>query len=282
MKVLVILHLYYEEQLGWFLDKLAHIHGCDWDLLLTGPSFSETSVSAIRAFKPDARFLACENVGYDVWPFLRAFQEISPDDYDWVLKLHTKGNTGSHKIRINGTHLTGFMWRDILVDALLADDVRWGEVLNACSRLECGMVCSRKLYAQLGFKEDHSLLDDELTRIGLRTDERRFCIGTMFMLRCSLLKVLPLQSFRAEDFPRESASNSGGTLAHTYERVLSLLAPAQGYEVVTTGSDAAFERKQRFRHITKPVLDFLFSIDRKGEEGRKYLTILGIQIPLSK
>ena len=132
----------------------------------------------------------------------------------------------------------------------------------------------------MGFREDHSLLDDELARIGLQTDERRFCIGTMFMLRCSLLKALPLQDFSAEQFPRESASNSGGTLAHTYERVLSLLAPSQGYTVVTTGSDAAYERKQRIRRFTKPVLNFLFSIDRKGEDERKYLTVLGISIPL--
>lgn len=280
MKVLVILHLFYEDQLAWFLDKIANIHGCEWDLLVTGPAFSDASVAAIRAFRSDARFLSCENVGYDVWPFLHAFQTVSPDDYDWILKLHTKSNTGKHKIRINGVHLTGFMWRDILVDALLESPARWQEVLGACQKSDCGMVCSRKLYAKLNFKEDNGLLDDELRRIGLTTDERRFCVGTMFLLRSSLLKALPLQDFRAEQFPKESASNSGGSLAHIYERVLSLLAPSRGYKVYTTGSDVTYERRQRIRRITKPVLEFLFSIDRKGEDGRKYLTLLGIQIPL--
>ena len=148
------------------------------------------------------------------------------------------------------------------------------------SRPDAGMVCSRKLYCKLNFMEDHVLLDKELARIGLQTQERRFCVGTMMLLRADLLKALPLNAFRAEQFPRESASHSGSTIAHIYERILSLLAPAQGFQVYTTGSDAAFERKQNTRRFTKPLLGFLFSIDRKGEDNAKYLTILGISIRL--
>lgn len=280
-KVLVIFHLYYKDQLPYFLDKLSHIHGCDWDLCVTGPSFDPESQASLRAFKSDVSLITCENVGYDIWPFLHALQVTGTDAYDLVLKLHTKSNTGDHKIRIGGVHLREYMWRDTLVDALLQDRERWEEVLNIFeSRPDAGMVCSRKLYCKLNFKEDHALLDEELSRIGLQTQERRFCVGTMMLLRADLFKALPLAEFRAEQFPRESASNSGGTIAHIYERILSLLAPAQGFQVYTTGSDAAFERKQKIRRFTKPLLDFLFSIDRKGEDGAKYLTILGISIRL--
>lgn len=281
MKLLVIFHLYYRDQLPWFLDKLSHVKGCDWDLLVTGPAFDEPSKAAILAFKPEARFLECENVGYDVWPFLKALQQTDLDRYDLVLKIHTKNNTGKHKVRINGVHLKEYMWRNTLVDAILQDDRRFQEVLAIFwEHPDAGMVCSRKLYCALFFKEDHALLDQELERLNLHTEDRRFCVGTMMMMRASLFKALPLDSYGPEIFPAQSASNSGGTPAHVYERVFSLLVPAQGYRVYTTGSDRSFERKQWRRKHLKPILSWIFNIDREGEEGIKYLTLFGIKIKL--
>ncbi|MBP5398187.1 MAG: hypothetical protein J6Y32_06150 [Bacteroidales bacterium] len=279
-QLLVIFHLYYRDQLPWFLEKLGHIHGCSWDLVVTGPSFHEEDKAALLSLNPEARFIPCENVGYDVWPFLFALQGLDLTAYEWVLKLHTKSNTGSHKIRLNGVHLRGFDWRDTLVDALLESDARWEEVLAAMKDASNGLICSRKLYCKLEFAEDHRLLDEELKRLGLDTQERRFCVGTMFLIRSEALQKLPLSAYRAAMFPRQSKSNSGGTPAHIYERVFSLLPPALGYKVCTLGSDKAFERRMRLRRYTKPFLEWLFSIDRKGEDEQKYLTLLGIRFRL--
>ena len=34
-RLLVHLHVYYPEQLPWFVEKLSHINGCEWDLYVT-------------------------------------------------------------------------------------------------------------------------------------------------------------------------------------------------------------------------------------------------------
>jgi len=280
-KLLVIFHLYYKDQLPWFLEKLSHIKGCHWDLLVTGPSFDSQSVKALKAFKEDVRFLECENVGYDIWPFLKALQRTCLESYDYILKLHTKSQTSHHKVRINGVRLKGYMWRNILVDALLQDNNRFQEVLRIFEEHpHAGMVCSEKLFAVLHFPEDHELLDQELERLHLRTPERHFCVGTMMMMRSCLLQALPLKEYSASMFPSQSETNSGATPAHVYERVLSLLAPAQGYQVYTTGADAAYRRKQWRRHHLKPILTWLFNIDRSVDDGIKYLTLLGFRIKL--
>ena len=56
-RLLVVLHVYYHEQVDWFIDRLSNIAGCEWDLIVT---FSEDSLKSRRkfqSFKPDARFL---------------------------------------------------------------------------------------------------------------------------------------------------------------------------------------------------------------------------------
>lgn len=283
-KILVIFHLYYLDQLDWFLGKLSHLHGCEWDLLVTGPDLGPSTRKAIEALKPKAMFLVTENAGYDIWPFLNALQHINPDDYDWILKLHTKSKIEKRKTQhLNGLHLKDYQWRDLLVNALLESDGQFDKVLDLVGRKEdAGMICAHKLYFTYHAPEDHALLDEELARIHLSTPERRFCLGTMMVLKASLLKALPLDTYKASDFPAPNISHSRGTLAHVYERILSLLAPAQGYKVYTLGGDPAFERMQKRRRITKPILDFIFSIDRRGEQEKKYLTIMGLRIKLEK
>ena len=103
----------------------------------------------------------------------------------------------------------------------------------------------------------------------------------MFAIRPCLLAPLKKREFRADQFPAQSISGSGGTLAHLYERVFSLLAPSQGYRVVAMDPpDAAFARKMRLRKVFKPILSFLFNIDWEGNPRRKVLTILGFKITL--
>ena len=280
-KVLVIFHVYYQDQVPYFMDKLSSVTGCEWDLIVSMSCPNPLTEERVRAVKPDARFVMVENVGYDIWPFMSVISSVDLDAYDIVLKLHTKHSTENHKVRINGVHMKGYMWRDTLVDALLGSPEQFSQVLAIFrDHPDAGMVCSGKLYCKMEFREDHDLLDRELEMLGLETTERRFCVGTMFAIRPSLLKVIAEQGFSAIFFPPITASNAGGTPAHVYERVFSLLAPAQGMKVYTTGTDAEFTRKQRIRKVLKPILSFLFSLDREGEHAAKYLTIFGLKFKL--
>ena len=282
MRILVHLHIYYHDQLPWFLDRLRNLDGLDWDLVVTSCEANAATESAIKAFKPDARLLTVENVGYDVWPFLKMLSQVDVSPYDILFKLHTKNITSRTTVRLNGFHMRKATWRNTLVDALLSSP-EWARNVVSVFREQpdAGMVCSGKVYAALNFPEDGNMLTEELSALGLQTDERRFCIGNMFAIRPSLLAPLGKRAFQADQFPAYSRSGSGGTLAHLYERIFSLLAPSQGYRVVTMDPpDAAFARKQRLRRVLKPALSFVFNIDWEGTPRRKVLTIMGFKITL--
>lgn len=284
MKLLVHLHVFYHDEVPWFLERLRHLDAYDWDLVITFCEADPVMEETVRAFKPDARFLPVENVGYDVWPFLKMLSQVDLSPYDIVFKLHTKTVSSSKTVRINGVHMRKETWRNILVDALLASTEQVRSVVSVFQEQpDAGMVCSDILYAALGFPEDGKMLTEELAALGLQTEERRFCIGDMFAIRPSLLAPLGKRDFCPEQFPAQSKSGSGGTLAHVYERIFSLLAPAQGYKVVTCDSDleAGFLRKRRVKQWFKPVLAFLFNLDWEGSPRRKVLTILGFKFTLS-
>lgn len=281
MKILVHLHVFYHDQVPWFLDRLKSLEGFDWDLVVTCGAPDEGTERAVKAFRPDARFLYVENVGYDVWPFLQMVSQVDLAPYDILFKLHTKNITSSKTVRVNGVHMRKEAWRNILVDALLGSPAQARQVVSIFSEQpDAGLVCSAKLYSSLDAPEDGKPLTDELEALGLRTDERRFCIGGMFAIRPCLLAPLARREWRADMFPSHSRSGSGGTLAHIYERVFSLLAPAQGYRVVTTGLDGNYLRRMRVRKWLKPVLSFLFNVDWEGSPRRKVLTILGFKFDL--
>ena len=281
MKILVHLHVFYHDQVPWFLDRLKSLDGFDWDLVVTWGVVDEGTERAVKAFKPDARFLLVENVGYDVWPFLQVISQVDLTPYDILFKLHTKNITSDKTVRLNGVHMRKEDWRNIMVDALLGSPAQAGKVVSIFSEQpDAGMVCSAKVYSTLGAPEDGKPLTDELEALGLHTDERRFCVGDMFAIRPCLLAPLTRRAWRADMFPAHSETGSGGTLAHVYERVFSLLAPAQGYRVVTTGLDEAYLRKMRVRKWVKPVLSFIFNLDWEGSPRRKVFTILGFKFTL--
>ena len=60
-KVLVHLHLYYQDQLLYFLEKLKNINNCTWDLVITVCEHNEEIKQKILEFKPDAQIILVKN-----------------------------------------------------------------------------------------------------------------------------------------------------------------------------------------------------------------------------
>ena len=196
MRILVHLHVYYHDQIDWFLNKFTCFNGRDWDLVVSYSEDNPLTRSKVLAFKKDARFMQVENVGYDIWPFLKLLDETDYTGYDVLFKFHTKHIDGKKTVHLNHVHYTGAKWRDELVNSLIGSEERLDDVLRSFeSHPEAGMACSGKLYTRLYFPEDKELLDEEMKRLNLHTEERRFCAGTMMAFRPAVLKVLADEHF---------------------------------------------------------------------------------------
>lgn len=284
LRLLVHLHIYYKDQVPWFIGKLKSINGCKWDLLCTWNNPDPETEAKIRAFRPDARFLEVENVGYDIWPFIKALRAVNPDDYDLVLKLHTKGPSDETN-RINGLDMKGYRWRNLLVDALLESPRQFRSALNIIRRdTKVGMVCNGLLirHLSLGLVEDTSALKKELHRIGLHNEGDIFCAGTMFMARMYPYSFVRDGDLTAESFGGQSVSHSTGSLAHVYERILSMVITAEGFSIAPIIMDKAAYRRHQIARAFSPVFKWVFSLERVAPRRDKILTIFGLKFNLSK
>ena len=234
-KLAVILHLYYEEQLPEIITNLTNLNkaNIDYDLYITSP---QTPLKNLRKIFPTATLLRPQNYGYDIGPFIYALHKINLNNYDYILKLHTKGNTSPHYTLINNRRINNALWGKILWNALL------GTPQKICQNLimlkqnpQIGMLSaeycvtnSPELY--LKFLPQ---LNQELTRLNLpHTQQFTFVAGTMFLARTKVLK--PFLKYNINDFAPTDSKIKEGTLAHIIERLFGAVTETQGYIVTTT------------------------------------------------
>lgn len=282
-KVLVHLHIYYRDQTDYFIGKLSNICGCEWDLYVTMTELNSETESKLLSFKPDAHIMKVENRGYDVWPFIRVLKYVDLDKYDYILKLHTK-NRSDASSRINGLSLDNYKWRDELVDPLLKSKKIFLKLLDNFDRYpEVGLMCSHLLYKHIsnGLKEDMSKLDNELKRLGLNVKDKKFCAGTMFIARSAPYKLFQNDGLidigLFSDIPH---SHSIGSMAHVYERILTMVVNAAGYKVKPIIIDWVKSIYIIVAYSVQPVFQKIFSIRRQGEDRIKILTLFGFRFKI--
>lgn len=283
-KVLVVLHVYYADQVPYFINKLSNIRECEWDLVVTGNNWPQEAVDQLIAFKSDVRFFETPNVGYDIWPFIALVKNTDLSQYDIVLKLHTKNRDPFSKARLNGRYYDGKQWRNAMMKALLGSPETFGRVLRFFENQEVGIVyaMNMNILSKGTSVEDSSMLFDELGRLGITTDDMNFCAGTIFAVRASALEYLKDPRINENVFEPTGKSHGRGTNAHVYERILTIAVSAQGYKRVLVPSSWASWLRISVKSHVQPALEWLFSINRYGDNYDKYLTLFGIRILLSK
>jgi len=285
-RLLVHLHVFYPEQLPYFLEKLSHIQGCAWDLYVTYSREEALIRREITAACPQAVFLPVENVGFDVWPFLRVLRAVDFDRYDYVLKLHTKHGAPGYGGHLWSVQFSGYRWRNLLVDAVLRSPAQFRKALRSLEEDPgAGLVCDGLLLQprRSELPEDNALLEEELARMGLQVGpDDMYCAGTMFLARLAPYAVLRDAPVTAASYSAQSQSSQTGTLAHVQERICTYAVTAAGYRIVpATAWPLNYALLQGWRKI-KPFFQFVFKIDRDGPNGEKCLTLLGLRFVLKK
>lgn len=282
MRVLVVFHVYYEHLAAYYLDKMRNIHSCEWTLIVTGRNLSEQIRNRIRGVKEDAVFLECDNVGYDVWPFIAGIKTVNLDDYDIVIKLHTKNEDGK-KFRLHGELMTGAEWRGYVVDALLKDRETFGKLLSMFrENADLGIAYSQKLnyISNGGHLEDGSMLEAELKRLGIIRTSGMFCAGTMFVTRAKALKFLQRDDVCEGLFEQSGPSHGSSTMAHVYERLIPISIVSNGWGIKLIPASRWSAALFAFKDAVGPAVKWLISVDYYGDDHRKRLKLLGKTIGL--
>lgn len=236
MKLLVHLHLYYHEQLDYFIKKLSNISGCEWDLYVTFSEQNTDSEKKILKLKTDAKFLKVSNIGYDIWPFIQVLKNINLEEYGYVLKLHSKRYIDfvwwpdDYEYK---TNKKGFYWRNSLVEPLIGSKKKFKNILDSLNKNPNIGFVSDKSY-MISIEKNSSDIDKEFYKntckeLNITKKYPEFLAGTMFIIKTSVLKrVIHIQE---EMFDTKSCQGASSTFAHALERIFTTLVYDEGYEI---------------------------------------------------
>ena len=279
-RILVVVHVFYPQL--W--DELAEcVRNVSEPHDLTVTYSDESAVAQARLDFPRARFLRCENVGFDIWPFIKALDGIDLAGYDYIVKLHTKRDVILDRpFRFNHANFAGARWRNRLLSFIRTPEAWRRSVARISGDASVGMVADAACILRRndvpweltreGF--DKGL---ELARsIGVEPANPQFVGGTMFLARAAIFR--PLQGrFAAADFGGELV-HSTVTTGHFLERVIGFCACVDGMHIVDP--DGILARRRFVGAILdaiSPVADFLLRV-KHTEGGGLIVKVLKVPV----
>ena len=276
-RILVHFHLFYKDQIDYFIKKLKNITACNWDLYVTYCSEDNTFREKITEVKQDTHFIKVENLGYDIYPFIQLIKKLNINDYDYVLKIHTKGYR-SNKCSFGEKYI----WRDSLVNALLLNKQHFKKILTIFDKNKTiGMIGAKTLILDMkdsNYPEDSFLFDKICEKYQLNNNKGHFIGGTMFVCRATLLGYLKNINFDKQDFEIVQKECRNGTICHVLERLLCTMITNQGYEIYGMKEYIPFSKR------LKKFMQNIFSIKNANKNNRKIkrLVLLGIKLNLTQ
>ena len=241
--IAVHLHLYYEDLLDEFIAYLKNIE-VGFDLFVTVVRESEIINEKLKKLFPNINILIVPNKGKDIGGFLEALREYNLDEYDLVLKIHTKKSLHNDKyfelIRNNlGIYIEdGEYWRRELLDSIVGSPEVVNDIVSIFrNKSDVGLIGNEKY---LSF--DRDVNEDLFSKLcdDLCVENRSiFIAGTMFWIRGSVLKLLKNSR---RDF--DSIDSVESSLEHCYERIFGAIVYKSGMKIYTRNSgveDELFE-----------------------------------------
>ncbi|MDR0932608.1 MAG: rhamnan synthesis F family protein [Victivallales bacterium] len=223
MRILVCCHIFYSELWEELKPCIALLPQQQTRLQITMCKDDPDLSRKILAEFPDAQIRVLENRGYDIAPFIDTVNGVNLDDFDFIVKLHTKRNIRECFCHVNYRWIYGKRWRRMLLKfissptavnqtlALFREDPTIGMVGNGDCWID---------YERYNMPYDSTFIAPELKRLGIKTQERGFLSGTMFICRAEIFK--PLQHKIAfTDFP--AVADHRTNLSHAYEMMFGVL-----------------------------------------------------------
>jgi len=215
-RILVCLHFFYSDLWPVIRAYLENLSPYRWDLVVTWTEgvVAPSALEEIRAFKPEARFVACPNCGFDIGPFVEALRNTDLKAYDVVFKLQTKG-CGRHFLFMYDQIFKGSDWLFNLFDGTLGGDVVHRAVADLMAG-DCALTAADNLIVR-DPKHKRAFVRQFCAEHGLDYDEDyRFVAGTCFVVRSEVLEPLRGLGLGIDDF---AATERGVfSMAHALER----------------------------------------------------------------
>ena len=228
-QILVHVHIFYHHLWKELIDCVNNITQ-PIDLYVTISGKQSKLVEKITSICPEAKIIICENKGFDIAPFLKVLNDVNLDDYDYIVKIHSKRDC-EYAAYINGKKLIGSKWRDLLLSPIKTKE-NWEKSLNLFEDSKVGMVAEGVLILNKTRDCPGNLCDkciDFCGKLGLSFVNSDFVAGTMFVAKANLFKCLQHQE-KLFDFSQDN-------LPYICERLFGAIVSAQGLKIKALNDD---------------------------------------------
>lgn len=265
--ILVHLHIYYPHLYKDLKKCMLNITPHKFDLFVTMVEEHSEVISDIKATFPNAKIEILENKGFDIAPFIHVLNKVNLDDYDLLVKLHTKRDIYSRSRLINGYDLGGSKWRNYLLN-FCKTEKNWKKSLNLLNRDDVSMVSDYHVILKQDANVAPEYLDELENKLKISySKEREFVAGTMFVAKANIFKVLQ-NKLKPEDFTL--SIRDGDVLPYACERVFGF---------INSSKIVSFDRKKGvLERYMKLILRFIY----KHKITDKKETIKIFKIPVYK
>ena len=263
--ILIHCHIYYANLWSELKDCIKNINQYPYDLYVTMVEKHNDIINDIKNTFPGSKIEIVENRGYDLGPFVHVLNKVDLNDYDFIVKLHTKRDIPLGG-QLNYFDMTGSKWRKYALEFISST-----EHLNQCisafhQNNKLGMISNYRLIVH---KEHDDFTAKKralalLRKLHIDTVEYGFVAGTMFIVRASLF--LPLQKLHLNiknfEIPDTQHTSS---LAHVLERFLGCLVLNQKYVIADVLTKRQYSSK--LCYFFRKFKRFIYrkKINKKGE-----------------
>ena len=227
-RILVILHLFYMDAWKEICEYLKNLNPYNYSLIVTCMEgyYDEKTLSAIKNFKPETKIIKCENIGWDLRPFLTALHTVNLIDFDVIFKLQSKG-TKRYQKYLYGQYFRLRGWFLNLFEGCIGAFTVHTTIRDLMDKdKNIGLVAARNLIVEDPIHKQH-MVEEALKELSLPSPKPyRFVSGTCFAVRAELM-----EQIRSLQIPIEKFQYSGFSFAHRMERIICFPALWNGLQM---------------------------------------------------
>lgn len=229
-KLLIHLHLYYPEyctELSQCIESLMPEY--NFDLFVTLPKQNSYLSQKILASFPNANIQVVENIGFDIYPFVKVIKSVNLDDYSYVIKLHTKRDINFNMFSFfKNKWFGGGNWREGLLSFIKSKE-NFKLVLSYLNNHEQVGMHGGQAYILNQFTDDKNAKKSVTKFINRKSYE--YVAGAIFIAKAKVFKLLQTSNIDASKFETSDQNHQNVQFAHTMERYLGYCVTSNNLEI---------------------------------------------------
>jgi len=242
----IVVHAFYKDVFSELLERFFEIKDVTFKLFVTTPCEQYAEIDqCLKASGLPFYLLAVDNRGRDVLPFLTIMKYVVSENFEYVLKLHTKKSLHRED---------GDVWCNDLYSKLTSNDAVCFAFNTLKEHVDIGIIAPDGHLVPMDYYwgSNAATVEQLASRLGQSMPvikKLNFSAGTMFYARAAALQPLFNLAISDSDFEPESGQIDG-TFAHALERCISISCHAAGLKVIDTALSEKNEYDKEYTFAT--------------------------------